>query len=93
MPEPKVGFIPSQIIPFVVRRIGEGAARDLAVTGRVIDAAEAHVWASAVISVPTRPVISRTLRSVIDDVLKLEPRARRPSVWCWPAPRRMIAPA
>ena len=24
MPEPKVGFIPSQIIPFVVRRIGEG---------------------------------------------------------------------
>ena len=41
MPEPKVGFIPSQIIPFVVRRIGEGAARDLAVTGRVIDAAEA----------------------------------------------------
>ena len=42
VPEPKVGFIPSQIIPFVVRRIGEGAARDLAVTGRVIDAAEAH---------------------------------------------------
>ena len=38
MPEPKVGFIPSQIIPFVVRRIGEGPARDLAVTGRVIDA-------------------------------------------------------
>ena len=42
MPEPKVGFIPSQIIPFVVRRLGEGAARDLAVTGRVIDAREAH---------------------------------------------------
>jgi isohexenylglutaconyl-CoA hydratase len=42
MPEPKVGFIPSQIIPFVARRIGEGAARDLAVTGRVIDAVEAH---------------------------------------------------
>src|SRR5262245_32366357 len=42
MPEPKVGFIPSQIIPFVVRRVREGAARDLAVTGRVIDAKEAH---------------------------------------------------
>ncbi|HET6198687.1 MAG TPA: enoyl-CoA hydratase/isomerase family protein, partial [Acetobacteraceae bacterium] len=41
MPEPKVGFIPSQIIPFVVRRIGEGPARDLAVTSRVIDATEA----------------------------------------------------
>src|SRR5262249_62153072 len=42
MPEPKWGFIPSQILPFVVRRVGEGAARDLAVTGRVIDGAEAH---------------------------------------------------
>ena len=41
MPEPKVGFIPSQILPFVVRRIGEGPLRDLAVTGRVIDADEA----------------------------------------------------
>jgi isohexenylglutaconyl-CoA hydratase len=33
MPEPKVGFIPSQIIPFVVRRIGGAGARPR-VTGR-----------------------------------------------------------
>jgi isohexenylglutaconyl-CoA hydratase len=75
MPEPKVGFIPSQIIPFVVRRIGEGLARDLAVTGRVIDAAEAH-----------RPGIGRhlcantarhqpTVKAVLDDILKMEPQA------------------
>src|SRR5262245_29285881 len=42
MPEPKWGFIPSQILPFVVRRVGEGMARDLAVSGRVIDVVEAH---------------------------------------------------
>jgi isohexenylglutaconyl-CoA hydratase len=41
MPEPRHGFIPSQIIPFVVRRIGEGQARRLAVTGAVIDGREA----------------------------------------------------
>jgi isohexenylglutaconyl-CoA hydratase len=76
MPEPKVGFIPSQIIPFVVRRIGEGAARDLAVTGRVIGAAEAlrlgvgrHLCANTA-------ELNRTLKALIDDVLKLEPAAR-----------------
>jgi isohexenylglutaconyl-CoA hydratase len=41
IPEPKAGFIPSQIIPFVVRRIGEAAARRLAVTSIVVDGAEA----------------------------------------------------
>ncbi len=55
MPEPKVGFIPSQIIPFVVRRIGEGPARDLAVTGRVIDARKRIGWASAATSAPAPP--------------------------------------
>src|SRR5258707_10574326 len=35
MPEPKVGFIPSQIIPFVVRRLGEGAGRAPPPTGPV----------------------------------------------------------
>ena len=75
MPEPKVGFIPSQIIPFVVRRIGEGAARDLAVSGRVIGATEAlrlgigrHLCANTA-------EINRTLKAMIDDVLKLEPKA------------------
>lgn len=75
MPEPKVGFIPSQIVPFVVRRMGEGPARDLAVTGRIIDAAEArrlglgsHLCASA-------DEVERTLAAVLDDVLRQEPRA------------------
>jgi len=75
MPEPKWGFIPSQILPFVMRRVGEGAARDLAVTGRVIDGAEAlrlgigrHYCASTA-------ELNRTLKALVDDILKLEPQA------------------
>jgi isohexenylglutaconyl-CoA hydratase len=76
MPEPKVGFIPSQIIPFVVRRIGEGAARDLAVSGRVIDAAEAYRLGVGRHLCANTAEINRTMKAVIDDVLRLEPAAR-----------------
>lgn len=41
LPEPRHGFIPSQIIPFLVRRLGEAAVRRIAVTASVIDAEEA----------------------------------------------------
>jgi isohexenylglutaconyl-CoA hydratase len=41
LPEPRHGFIPSQIIPFLVRRMGEAAVRRIAVTASVIDAEEA----------------------------------------------------
>lgn len=41
IPEPRSGFIPSQVLPFIARRIGEGPLRELAVTGRVINAQEA----------------------------------------------------
>jgi isohexenylglutaconyl-CoA hydratase len=75
MPEPKVGFIPSQIIPFVVRRVGEGPARDLAVTGRVIDAAEAHRLGIGRHLCTNTAEINRTLKAVLGDVLRLEPQA------------------
>jgi isohexenylglutaconyl-CoA hydratase len=75
MPEPKVGFIPSQILPFVVRRIGEGPARDLAVTGRVIDAAEARRLGIGSHLCAGIADINRALKAVLDDVLRLEPQA------------------
>jgi enoyl-CoA hydratase/carnithine racemase len=75
MPEPKVGFIPSQIIPFVVRRIGEGAARDLAVTGRVIDAREALRLGVGGHFCANTAEVNRTLKAVTDDILQLEPQA------------------
>ena len=76
MPEPKVGFIPSQIIPFVVRRIGEGPTRDLALSGRVIGAAEAHRLGVGRHLCVNTAELNRTTRALIDDVLKLEPAAR-----------------
>lgn len=75
MPEPKVGFIPSQIIPFVVRRVGEGVSRDLAVTGRVIDAAEARRLGIGSHLCSGTADINRALKAVLDDVLRQEPRA------------------
>lgn len=42
MPEARAGFIPSQILPAVVRRIGEGQALRLAVVAKVIDGVEAR---------------------------------------------------
>ena len=75
VPEPRVGFIPSQIIPFVVRRLGEGVMRDLAVTGRVIDAAEAHRLGIGRHLVSTAAELGVCLRGLLDDILKMEPQA------------------
>ncbi len=75
LPEPRVGFIPSQVIPFVVRRLGEGAARDLAVTGRVVDGAEAHRLGIGRYLYRTTAELGSILRGLLDDVLKMEPQA------------------
>jgi isohexenylglutaconyl-CoA hydratase len=75
MPEPKAGFIPSQIIPFVVRRIGEGAARDLAVTARVIDGKEAYRLGIGAHFCANTADLNRTMKAVTDDILRLEPQA------------------
>ena len=41
-PEVRIGFLPAVVSIFLIRQIGEKRARDLLLTGRVIDAAEAH---------------------------------------------------
>lgn len=75
LPEPKVGFIPSQIVPFIVRRIGEGPTRDLAVTARLIDGAEAYRLGIGRYLCGDAAGLERTLRGLVDDLLKLEPHA------------------
>lgn len=75
LPEPRVGFIPSQILPFIVRRIGEGPTRDLALTARVIDAGEAYRIGIGRHLCATTAELNRTLKAAIDDILKLEPQA------------------
>jgi isohexenylglutaconyl-CoA hydratase len=75
VPEPRWGFIPSQILPFLVRRLGEGPMRDLAVSGRVIDAAEAHRLGVGRHLCRTEEEIGKVLQGLIDDILKMEPAA------------------
>ena len=41
-PEVRIGFLPAVVSVFLVRQIGDKQARDLLLTGRTIDAAEAH---------------------------------------------------
>jgi methylglutaconyl-CoA hydratase len=41
-PEVRIGFLPAVVSVFLVRQIGEKRARDLLLSGRTIDAAEAH---------------------------------------------------
>ena len=75
MPEPRYGFIPSQIIPFVVRRIGEGRAREIALTGGVIDgraAAEAGLVGRVV---EGETALLAAADGVVADVLRCEPGA------------------
>ncbi len=40
--EVRIGFIPAIVSVFLIRQIGEKRARDLLLTGRTLDAAEAH---------------------------------------------------
>jgi methylglutaconyl-CoA hydratase len=41
-PEVRIGFLPANVSVFLMRQIAEKNARDLLLTGRIIDAAEAH---------------------------------------------------
>ena len=72
IPEPRSGFIPSQMIPFLVRRVGEGAARRLAVTGTVIDAGTAQeIGLGQLVS----SSIDKKLKEVLGDIGRMEPGA------------------
>ena len=72
IPEPRSGFIPSQMIPFLVRRVGEGVARYLAVTGAVIDAQTASEVGLATF---VTNAIDKKLKDVLKDIGRMEPEA------------------
>jgi len=75
VPEPRAGFIPSQILPFMVRRLGEGLVRHLAVTGAILDAAAARQAGVGQYLCATRPALERMLESVLRQVGRMEPDA------------------
>ena len=51
--ETRIGFVPAIVSVFIVRKLGEGAARDLLLRGRLLDAAEAARIGLVTASVPT----------------------------------------
>jgi isohexenylglutaconyl-CoA hydratase len=72
IPEPRSGFIPSQILPFLVRRVGESAARYLAVTGTVIDAKAAlEIGLGQFVT----PAVDKKLQGILKDISRMEPEA------------------
>lgn len=75
IPEPRVGFIPSQIIPFVVRRIGEGMARHLAVTGATLNGEQAVACGVGRILVRSEAEIGRALSEVLGEIRRMQPDA------------------
>ncbi|HEY5637751.1 MAG TPA: enoyl-CoA hydratase-related protein [Burkholderiales bacterium] len=75
IPEPRAGFIPSQILPFLVRRLGEGAVRHLAVTGSILDARAARRLGLGQYLCASDASIEQTLEAVLGDVARMEPDA------------------
>jgi isohexenylglutaconyl-CoA hydratase len=75
IPEPRTGFIPSQVLPFVARRIGEGALRELAVTGRVVDAREALALGIGRHLCETHDQVNVALHQLIADIRRNSPAA------------------
>ena len=72
IPEPRSGFIPSQMLPFLVRRVGEGPARYLAVTGTVIGAQTAlEVGLAHFVCAD----VEEKLKNILEDVGRMEPEA------------------
>lgn len=75
MPEARAGFIPSQILPSVVRRIGEGQARRLAVVAKVIDGLEAYRIGCLHEVVDNGAAADAALARVLADLAWAEPNA------------------
>ncbi|MDA0225567.1 MAG: enoyl-CoA hydratase/isomerase family protein [Proteobacteria bacterium] len=75
IPEPRAGFIPSQILPFLVRRIGEGAVRHLAVTGTIMDARSARRLGLGQFLCTNAQAIEQALETVLEAIARMEPDA------------------
>lgn len=75
IPEPRAGFIPSQVLPLLVRRLGEGVVRRLAVTGSLFGAEEAKAAGLGHVICGSSSALARELAEVLDQVKRMEPGA------------------
>ncbi|APO78603.1 enoyl-CoA hydratase protein (plasmid) [Rhizobium etli 8C-3] len=72
--EARLGIIPATISPFVVARIGEGAARPLIMSGKLISASEAKAAGLAAHVVPTKD-LDAAVEAEVGHFLRASPDA------------------
>ena len=75
LPEARSGFIPAQVIPHIVRHMGEGWTRRLVVTGAILDGRDARRDGLAHILAANREEADSALAGVLDQVRRSEPGA------------------
>jgi methylglutaconyl-CoA hydratase len=78
--EVKIGFLPAIVSVFLTRQIGDKRSRDLLLTGRIIDAAEAKEFGLVSEIVPTEQLLARA-RELAETLIEASPsslsRAKR----------------
>lgn len=70
--EVRIGFIPAIVSVFLIRQVGEKHARDLLLTGRIIDAAEAHRLGLVSEIVPAEMLMDRS-RQLAEQLIENSP--------------------
>lgn len=75
LPEVMIGFPPSQIAPFLLRRIGPSGTRMLALTGYRFDGREAHRLGLAHMMTEDRPLLEQMLLDAVQQALLCGPGA------------------
>ncbi|MGH9433607.1 MAG: enoyl-CoA hydratase/isomerase family protein [Terriglobia bacterium] len=70
--EVRIGFMPALVSVFLIRQIGEKRARDLLLTGRLIDAEEAHRAGMVNEVVPAEHLLERA-RELATQLLEVSP--------------------
>ena len=77
LPETGLGLLPAQIAPFVVRRVGLGAARRLALTGCSLTAAEAQALGLVHECATDKDTLDALLHTRLEQILRCAPQANR----------------
>jgi methylglutaconyl-CoA hydratase len=70
--EVKIGFLPAIVSVFLTRQIGEKRSRDLLLTGRIIDAAEARDYGLVTEVVPAESLMDRA-NGLADELMAASP--------------------
>jgi methylglutaconyl-CoA hydratase len=70
--EVRIGFIPAIVSVFLSRQIGQKAARDLLLTGRIVDGAEAHRLGLVTEIVPAEMLMNRS-RQLAEQLIENSP--------------------